>query len=243
MKTLSCFILLIGLNGHNLLAQQLEYILKQELIHKQLEKVYSIQDSVFDFKKEIINGKLYYSGGNEFSHPYFIDNLWKHATVFLNSSKCELEMTKYDLSLDYLVYLNKMGSFTYPIYLNKESVKAFMINGHKFKYIDDFIKSSDSEPLPGYYEVIYDGLVKFYIRRVKVRKLNGAVADEGFSERIYFFLKKDGKYFRILSQKSLINALSDHKEEIKTFLNKNKLRFSRNNYGFLGAVLIYYDNL
>ena len=52
-----------------------------------------------------------------------------------------------------------------------------------------------------------------------------------------------GKYVRIIGQKSLIKALTDHEKEIKMYMKKNNLRFSGNNFEILGKVLEYYDNL
>jgi hypothetical protein len=243
MKKICFLLLLLCLNWHILSAQPIDYPSKQELLHTQILKLSEINDSVFGLNKDMINGKLLYSGGNMYIHPFFLDNYWKDGTILFQGKSYEMEMVKYDIYKDYLVHLHSVNFYSYPVYLNRELVKEFIINGYNFRYIDDFEKSGKSEYKPGYYQVLYDGKTKFYIQREKLKKFNIVYIDEGYVERIYFVLKKDGKYIRIVNQKSLIEALSDHKEEIITYMKKNKLRFSIKNYEFTGKVLEYYDNL
>lgn len=56
-------------------------------------------------------------------------------------------------------------------------------------------------------------------------------------------MKKESKYFRVKGKTSLVNALNDHKKEIKTFMKKNNIHFSANRYDSIVKVFEYYDNL
>jgi hypothetical protein len=243
-KKIICYIFILSALGYNILiGQPADYSTKRETIHLQLERLSGLHDSIFPGSKELVNGKLYYSGGNAFVHPFFGDNSWSRAIIHSSGKADEMNLAKYDLYLDYLVILHNSESFSYPIYLNKESTREFTIYGHHFKYLEDFEGSVIDELVPGYYEELYKGETKFFIRRVKLKNFDNAELSEVYADRIYFFLQKGGKYFKVHRHKSLIKALNDRKKEINAFMKKNHLRFSPDNYEVIGKILTYYDTL
>jgi hypothetical protein len=242
-KIIYYIFILTSLNGNILAGQPPDYSTKREIIHSQLERLSSLHDSVFNSKKDFVNGKLYYSGGNSFVHPFFGDNSWSPAIIPSSGKRNEINLAKYDLHLDYLVVLLNSESFSYPIYLNKEFTKEFTIYGHHFKYIEDFNRAAIDDLVPGYYEELYQGETKFLVRQVKLKKFDNGEMAEVYEDRKYFFLKNGEKYFKILRQKSLIKALNDHKKEIKAFMKKNHLLYSSDNYEVAVKILAYYDTL
>lgn len=236
-------LLLFSLKGILMNAQPLNYSTRKELLQEQFIKLSVIYDSTFSIGEYPINGTLFYSRSNKFIHPFFIDNDWRSAKIWSSDKVYNIEMVKYDIDKDYLVHLYHRDSFAYPIYLNKESVKEFMISGHLFRYLNDFGKSFVHELNPGYYEILYDGPTKVCVRWEKVLILNNDTSDPVYSQRIYFFFKMNGIYIRVTDQKSFLNAFNDHSKELKIYMKKNKLRFSRNNYEVLSKLVEYYDNL
>ena len=239
-----CYIFILAALSCNILeSQPPDYSTKQEIIHLQLERLSDIHDSILNSKEDLINGKLYYSGGNAFVHSFFGDNSWSPAIITSSGKKYEINLAKYDLYLDYLVILHNSESYSFPIYLNKEFAREFTVYGHHFKYLENFVGSDIEELVPGYYEELYNGRTVFFVRRVKLKKFDDAEMANVYADRIYFFLKNDGKYFRVFRQTSLIKALNDHKQEVKAFLKKNRLRFSPDNYEVAGTILAYYDTL
>jgi hypothetical protein len=214
-----------------------------ESVVRMITALKNLDNSVFSREKDLINGKIYYSAGNNFVHPFFSDNTWKPATIYTESNIYNVNNVKYDLLLDYLVLLYTDDSLTYPVYLNREIAGKFDIYDHHFEYLDDFSNKGIKELLPGYYEIAYGGKTTFLIRRIKVKTYDTSGMDGIYSDRIYFFVKKGGNYARLKRKKDLYNLLDDHRKEIKTFLNTNNIRFSGDDYGQTVKVLEYYDSL
>ena len=242
-KTILNISFLIAISCNVLHGQTPDYITRQKTIQLQVERLSHINDSIFKHSLNFVIGKSYYSGGNKYVHPFFGDNLWVPAEIFSSGESFKVDLAKYDLSLDYIVILYNFESLSYPIYLNKETVREFAISGHHFKYIDGLTGSGIDELVPGYYEEFYTGKTRFLIRRLKLKKYDNANLSEIYSDRIYLFILKEGKYFLITSQKSLFKVLSDHKKELKNFMKNNNIRFSHGNYEQVGKLLEYYDTL
>jgi hypothetical protein len=238
-----CQILFFTLKLNMIYGQPDYYSARKEAINSQINRLSQIEDSVFSSRKDLINGKLYYQGGDKFIHPFYGDNTWVPAGIYSSGKVIEFDLAKYDLYVDYLVILYNDQSLSFPLYMNKEFVKEFIIKGHHLKYLENFEGSAVSELIPGYYEIQYDGKTKALIRRSKLKQFDDAQLSDVFSNKIFFFVKKDGKYFRVIRQKNLFDVLKDHKKEIKTYMKKNKMRFSPDNYEVIGKVLDYYDTL
>jgi len=222
--------------------QTADFSSKKDIIEKQLKMFSALHDSIFDYRKDLVNGKVYYTAGNKFVHPFYGDNSWKPATIYSTVAEYKADLVKYDIYLDYLVMLYNKDSLSYPICLNREFVKEFMIYGHRFKYLDDFEGSVD-KLVKGYYEVEDYAKSRLLIRHMKTKDFDNSSLSETYSDRVYYFVNMNGKYLRLVGRKSLVKILNDHSKEIKVYMKNNNLRFSRNNYEQAGKVLKFYDTL
>ena len=212
----------------------------QDIVNNQINRLIQVHDSVFDPGKDLLNGRLYYPSGNKFIHPFFLDNTWKTAKIWIADRVYDEEMIKYDINSDYLIHMFFWDLYTIPVSLNRETVHEFIISGHRFRYLYDFDRSSEVMFKPGYYEVLYDGITKFYARWEKSKD---DISDPSYSEKIFFVLEKGGKKYLVKSKRGLMHAFQDHKKEIKTFMSRNNIRFSLNYYYSIEKVFQYYDNL
>lgn len=158
IRTICFGLLLFNLNGISLNAQLFNYSDNKKLLQNQLNKLSLVHDSIFNFRHYILNGKLYYTIGNKYNHPFFIDNTWQPGKVWSSGNVFNADMLKYDINSDYLVYLYYLDSYAYPIYLNKETVKEFIISGHYFKYLNDFEKSFKG--------ILSQVIMKFYMMEI-----------------------------------------------------------------------------
>jgi hypothetical protein len=215
----------------------------RELFQSQLKELSAIYDSSFNIENHILNGRVFYASGNKYINPFFLDNEWKTGKIWSSGLIYNAKMLKYDIGSDNLVYLNYKDSYAYPVYLNREFVKEFIIGNHHFKYLNDFGNSNEDELKPGYYEVLYNGVIKYYVRWEKIINPKRSLSDQGYTQKNFFFLKKDGKYIRLKSQSTIFKILTDHEKEIRTFMKKNNIHFSVNKLDTIVRVFEYYDKL
>lgn len=242
VRSVLCLFLVQILNYGIITGQTAAFSSRKDIIEKQLKMFSSIHDSLFDHKKNLINGKVFYPGGNEFVHPFYGDNSWKPASIYSTGAVYKTDLVKYDIHLDYLVLLHSTDSLSFPIYLNRSLVNEFDIYGHRFKYIDDFA-GPDNDLVAGYYEVEDYGKSRLLIRRIKTKIFDNYSLSETYSDRAYYFVNIDGKYIKLVRRNSLIKILNDHRKEVKAYMKNNNLRFSRENYDQAGKVLKYYETL
>jgi hypothetical protein len=180
---------------------------------------------------------------NHYVHPYFIDNTWKSGSLLYKGMRYETGMLKYDTFKDCLVYLHTLGNTSYPVQLNRNFIREFEIDNHQFTYLNDFGKSSDEKLKEGYYEKIYDGNTKLYVRRQKLENLHESISDLEYKEWAYLFIKKEGVYHRITGKSSLLRVLNDRRKEIRSFIRNNNLVSCTKNYDSVSRILQHYDNL
>ncbi len=243
MKKLLLVLILFSLGVIIMNAQALNYSARKELLTKQLNNLYSNNDSIFIMKEAFVNGKLFSPPSNNIVHPFFINNDWRSGKVWSSGRIFDVGTIKYDINLDYLMQMHNWVSSAYPIYMTREYIKEFIIDGHHFKYLDDIDETLKDRFKAGYYEALYDEDIKFYLRWEKSKDIHNNSSGSNYEQHIYFLLKKDGKYIHIKGRGGLFDALEDHKKEIKSFMKTNSLRFTKNNYESIVKILNFYDNL
>jgi hypothetical protein len=243
VKQIITWFLLSCLHGVFLTGQVPDFSDKRELLHNQILRTTADQDTILPERNEFVNGKLYYPLAHNLVHPFFEDNYWKNGKIWVSEKEYDVGFLKYDLVSANLVYLHHHNATVSPIYLNKELVKKFTMGPHHFIYLNDFEKTSNRSLKPGYYEIIYDGVTKFYIRREKTSALYRYIFDPAYTQSTYLVLYKQGEYLRIRGRLNFLNAFDDQKKEIRTYMRMNNLRFNTRNISFIEKVLDYYDNL
>jgi hypothetical protein len=151
-------------------------------------------------------------------------------------------MLKYDISSDYVIYLVQKPLNTFPVCLNREEIKDFMINGHRFTYMNQFTDSDADGTKPGYYEILYDGKTRLIVRWEKAKEPNRFTLETEYLQETYFFLRMKGHYIYVRNQKSFIDSFAEYKKEIRTYMKKNNVRFSSGDHGPIIKLLEFYDN-
>ncbi len=84
-----------------------------------------------------------------------------------------------------------------------------------------------------------------------VRRFKGTLEDvspEGIFTKILkqkneIYLKKDGKYFSVLSSGSVLKALGNKQKEILAQLKKNSIKFKKDPEKATVMMVMYYDQL
>ena len=215
---------------------------REGLLSEQISGFKRLSDSLFNLHEDLYNGKLYTLVPDPANHPFFLDNSWVQGTVYFSGTFSDNEIIKYDLVTDNVIIMLRFRGASYPVSINRDVVREFYINGHHFSFLDDF-QDREKDLRPGYYEVLYDGTTGLYVRWMKSKAISKLTLLTEYPLEIRCFLKKKGIYHLIRDNKDLINVLSDHKEEIRSYIKTNRLRFSPRNKENAVKVLAYFDSL
>lgn len=149
----------------------------------------------------------------------------------------------YDISRNKLVVGN--SGKTFNIMLNSDKVEHFTVLGHHFVNIDS-TTALNNKLRQGFYDQIYKGETEFLIRRFKELRIvpdQSGVWSAFSGERTQMYLKKDGVYTAVSSQKSLLDALGNYQKEISQHLKQSKLKYRKNRERTIIAMLTYFDKL
>ena len=177
-------------------------------------------------KKElaIYNGRLF--RGHEYGiegHGFYFTSDWQTGNIQYDG------IWYNDLPMRYDIYKNEVmvnHPNNIPIILFGERVQQFHFADFHFYRLKTGIKN---EPIADIYQLLADGKIKLLSRRSKIieENLENKKVEKKFIEQDKFFLVKDGIYHSIRNQKSLLNLLSDRRQEILKDLRKNNIRFKK----------------
>jgi hypothetical protein len=242
-KILPAFTIISSIIPGIINAQEINTSVAKELLSAQISRLNNIHDSVFVLHDNLVNGRLYISTADIYNHPFFLENSWKPGTVYYSGTFSGSEIMKYDLLTDNLIILLKLQGISYPVSINREIVREFILNGHHFILLDDFQNRGTSEPVTGYYETLYNGTTGLFVRWMKREAANKLTMQNEYPQEVIYYLRKDGEYHIIKNKADFIRTLGDHYDEIRSFIKTNRLRFSQDKTGNMVRILEYYDSL
>lgn len=188
-------------------------------------------------------GRYHEPVADKYNNPYFNGNEWVSGTLVYRGRTYSANDLKYDIQTDRLIYLMYNGYKMSTIALDVNLVSGFHIYNNTFRYFDSFDNSSGAGRKAGYYEVIYDGRLKFLVRWEKSKSLDVS-SSSSFKYDVSddMFLLKENKLERVKSMAGLIRLLKDRKKSMKKFVRSNHLRLNRSNYSSAAEVLKFYED-
>jgi hypothetical protein len=186
---------------------------------------------------------LYTSTADRTDHPFFLENSWMPGTVYYSGTFSGSEIIKYDITTDNVIILLQERGASFPVSVNRSVINEFIISGHLFTFLNDFPDNGNHSLMPGYYEVLYNGPTAFFARWVKRKAANKATMQTEYPLEVSYYIKRKGEYHLIKNKALFIDLLSDHKDEIRSYMKTNKLRFSPGKSENAVKILEYYDNL
>lgn len=197
-------------------------------------KTIDVYTKSIDVQSHLYNGseyREYISQEDEF--PYLYDDTI-NGNVKYSGNLYEDVPLDYDLSTDQVITSYPYGS---KIQLVREKVEYFEISGHHF------VRLNNDKVPEGFYDVLYDGKMKFYVRRQKnlVLKISGKEAQNLFEDKIRYYIVKDGFYHTVKSKKSVMNLLSDRKKELKRMLKQQGIKFGQSRELAITRLLEHYE--
>jgi len=168
---------------------------------------------------------------------------YMHDDVVYGNVKYNRELYKnvplyFDLEKDQIITSYPHGN---KVQLLREKVEYFDLDGHRFVLLQGQ-KVND-----GFYDLLYDGKLKFYARRTKVRVLkvnsNGGDATRVFEARNKYFVLKNGVYHVVKSKRSVLALLSDKKRDLKRALRTENTKFGREREKTITLLLKHYEQI
>jgi hypothetical protein len=232
----SCFI--------NLFSQTLSFAEKTELINQERKELEAFTKDRLDLTKFFVNGILYTQTFPPYAHPFYESDAWADGKLLYADQLVNISGIKYDILHDQLVYMNVRKKNSHPVILSPVFCREFYINNNHFRYINTDIDGNSASSLkPGYYEVIYDGNTKFYIRWEKNSKLHPGEAKQVMELHYSLYLYHDNSYTKIQTKRKLFKVLEDRQKELKDFVEQEKIVFTKENYSVSKRILQFYDTI
>ena len=193
----------------------------------------------------LYNGKEYIEFKKnmpEIGTPFFRSEDWEEGQVFYDGELYEKVFMRYDLLQEKLVVEHKGHG---EIELISEKIKYFRIAGHTFVRLEE--KIGNKSPIsPGFYDLIYDGNTKVYVKRLKIteEKVETQLSIIlTFKEKNSVIISKKGAYSLVGNKSSDLKVFGDQKSALKKFISKNKIRYRANREEALVKIAGHYDQL
>ncbi|MBN2237922.1 MAG: hypothetical protein JW729_10200 [Bacteroidales bacterium] len=229
------FILAQGLNTRQLSAQELSNTESQ---------VSEFANFLYRSDDRLLNGK-YYKPAHFFAlgHPYFINDEWQNATLYIKGITYKNVLLKYNIEDDVIIlkaiYDRRIAK---DILLHNKFIDSLAIGTHLFHNTANFEMSENI----GFAELIYKGGLTAYVKHsiqfkdeLSERIKNGLYLDP--KRKLY--LSSDSLLYPISTKKDLIDFFPERKKDIKAFLRKNKIRYRKANTYQLVNLIRFCDQL
>lgn len=191
-------------------------------------------------QSRLYNGTDYvmYQSRDE-EHPFFGIDDWAFGSITYWGELYENVPVIYDLSTDHVITEHNRGN---PIKLIPDKVDGFVINDHTFQRLRN---NGTNKIADGFYERLYDGVSKVYAKHQKVYRedITAREVVPRFEESTRFFILKNGVLTQVKNKGSVLDTFEDHKQDIKSFIKKNRIRFNDDRSRAIVRVAEYYDTL
>ena len=177
------------------------------------------------------------------SHPYFNENEWQKGSLVFNGITYTAEILKYDIETDNLIYLLVANnSLVNVIALDENAITEFNLSNKTFRYFKNIKNERGKGVKDGYYEVAFDGKLKFLNRREKKQTIsNNYLKYDNASVSMY--LLQGDKLVAINSMSKLTNQLSgQYRDAVKRYVKANHFKISKTKYASASYVLEFYEN-
>lgn len=203
---------------------------------KHQEKLY---DKFIYGQSRLYNGsehRDYLSRNDE--HPYFGVDDWAYGYILYDDELYENVPMFYDLSRDKVISEHILNGA--KLELVTEKIRRFSMDGHTFVRL---LKNETQKISEGFYDLLYDGATKVYVRREKLlqQKIESNEIISRFEERNRIFILKNEIYFPVKKKGSVLEVFRDRKQDLKSFLKKNKIKFKAGRETAIVRLAEFYD--
>lgn len=184
----------------------------------------SIETNAIDESLPIYNGRLFYGYARITNGiPYFKKLGWQTGSLRYEGYWYSNVSMIYDAVAEQLVV-------RHPRYLSialfGERIQEFEIEGERFVRL---YPDADQVIKEGFYRVLVSGDVTIYERHLKQIKeeIKGDELERNIETINRFFAFRDGKYYAVNKQQSLLNLLKDKRQAVQQYLRSQNVKFKK----------------
>ena len=154
--------------------------------------------------------------------PYFGIDDWQYGFIYYDDERYDSVGMFYDLSTDQVIIEHMLTGA--KIELVSKKISRFQMNGH---YFERLYPDSARVIGEGFYERLYNGDTKVYVRRTRtlITKPAGNVLEYKFVQRDRIYLFKDHRYYPVKSKKSVYKVLRDKKQEVRAAMKGDRIPY------------------
>ncbi len=215
---------------------------------RQVNYIKRIYSDKIEAPRELINGKEYepYYTRSKIKPLLFPERI-RTASVITRTRRYNDLILQYDTFLDEVVYTDTSRNFNYrypQIALNKNIIEGFILyfqdDSMTFKYIR-YPESSESNLNEGFYEVVYTGQSRFYIKHESTFYVREALDNYKYSPKNY--IKIGTTFQKIKSLKRLLPMLGEKADNVREYMHSSYIKARKAKKADIIKVLKYYDSL
>jgi hypothetical protein len=199
------------------------------------------QDTVIE-RQLLYNGIIWTNRYHRIEGDQFLfSGFFIPGTVSIDGKTFQNVRIKYDILSDEIITPVNSEDI---LQLNKEMVDSFTISFEDKVYRFTNFRNDTLKGLTGYVNLLYKGCSSFYVKYTKsVSPSFTPKSDGNFIENHIMYLMKDNLVYPINGTRTLFRVLNADKEQIRNFINKNKLRISKKNPESFVPVIRFYDSI
>lgn len=221
----------------------ISFCFAQSISSSPVENAESLFNASIQTQSRLYNGAFYpgYAFNVDGSANFQDLNTFVNGSVVYDGFRFNNVPLMYDIYQDKLIsLLNGYSKFS----LISNRVAEFYLNDHHFKYIN-VIDSTKSVIKSGFYDLIYDGIAKIYVKKIKNMQysLDKKIVHYYFIPKTYYYIERDQKYSVISGEKSFLSYFNDKKPELKKLLREKKIKFRKQPENAMILIVSYYENL
>ncbi len=174
--------------------------------------------------------------------PYFQSGKFSPGNIVYNNVLFENIPMMYDLVKEVVVIRSPDRRFS--IALNNEKISGFYVAGHRFVRLQKD-SSVNGSVTTGFYDLLYNGSLKVWKKQNKniQEEHSGTSIEEYIEESTRYFIEKENNYYPVNSKSSALIIMKDKKNEIRQYIKKNKINFSKDKDQAFVKIAAYYDEL
>src|SRR5258708_1097796 len=125
-----------------------------------------------------------------------------------------------------MVKINPAITLFFFVLLSSREFSKFNLHGHHFVGL---MRDSDKQIQEGFYDQLYNGITKVYARHIKQYQetIEANAVRPSFTEKNLYFILKDGKYFLVNGNASVLEEFGARKKMLKQYLSKSGIRYRK----------------
>jgi hypothetical protein len=164
---------------------------------------------------------------------------WEDGSVFYDNELYVNVPLMYDQIADKLIVSHFYSHA--EIELISMNVDWFSLRNHKFVHLGNTALETGLED--GFYDLRYDGGIKLFVKRKKVieEKIVMNKLESEVNTITRYFIFKDGHYYQVKKQSSVLTVLSDKKKALQAYAKQAHLDFKKSTEASIVQLVRYYD--